>query len=91
MPVLNCVLKCVHCSVSTEVMLQSFEGKPGGLNMGELVKLHAAHNLCRKCRATYNWLAAQGRSAEFHTQPVVEVLKPTGYREPERESVPTQL
>lgn len=82
MPVLPTVLKCVHCGKATEVLLQSFEDpRQPGLPMSELVKLMAAHNLCKSCRDRYNWLASQGRSNEFLTERVAVILKPSGYKE----------
>lgn len=80
MPVLPTVVACTHCGRPTEIVLQSVEDSrlQHTLPMAELIKIHAALALCGKCRDRYNWLAAQGRSAEFATESPENILRPSG-------------
>lgn len=78
MPIMSTILKCVRCGRMCEVTLQSREDPRLRhiMNMADLIRMQAAHNLCASCRAAHNWHASQGRTEEFINQiePPHEVL-----------------
>lgn len=81
---LSPVFKCRGCDKPVIVThLSTNFPDASGEALNQLMQGLSKIAMCNDCTARYNWLASQGRSGEFHLNPIGELITVRDDRPPQ--------